>query len=55
LTEYYRKKYSLRVFDFPVALGVYQRTLSLPLYAGMSDDEVQVVIEAVEKIANSYM
>ncbi|MDD3775314.1 MAG: DegT/DnrJ/EryC1/StrS aminotransferase family protein [Sulfurovaceae bacterium] len=55
LTEYYRKKYSLRVFDFPVALGVYQRTLSLPLYAGMSDNEVQIVIEAVEKIANSYM
>lgn len=55
LTEYYRKKYSLRVFDFPVALGVYQRTLSLPLYASMSDAEVQRVIDAVEKIANSYM
>ncbi|MDD5405718.1 MAG: DegT/DnrJ/EryC1/StrS family aminotransferase [Sulfurovaceae bacterium] len=55
LTEYYRKKYSLRVFDFPVALGIYQRTLSLPLYSSMSDAQVQKVISAVEKIANSYM
>ncbi len=55
LTDYYRKKYSLRVFDFPVALGIYQKTLCLPLYASMKDDEVSRVIEAVEKIANSYI
>ncbi len=55
LTDYYRKKYSLRVFDFPVALGIYQKTLCLPLYAGMMDEEVYKVIEAVEKIANSYI
>lgn len=55
LTDYYRKKYSLRVFDFPAALGIYQKTLCLPLYAGLRDDEVDHVIEAVEKIANSYI
>lgn len=55
LTDYYRKKYSLRVFDFPVALGIYQKTLCLPLYAGLKDDEVDRIIEAVEKIANSYI
>jgi perosamine synthetase len=55
LTDYYRKKYSLRVFDFPVALGIYQKTLCLPLYAGLKDDEVDRIIEAVEKIANLYI
>ncbi len=55
LSEYYRNKYSLKVFDFPVALGVYQQTMSLPIYPSMSNKDVSVVIEAVKKVALTYM
>ncbi|SFV65165.1 UDP-4-amino-4-deoxy-L-arabinose--oxoglutarate aminotransferase [hydrothermal vent metagenome] len=53
LLNYYKTKYSLRVNDFPVALRTFQQVLSLPLYASMSDDEVQSVITAVKKIAKT--
>jgi len=53
LLNYYKSKYSLRVNDFPVALRTFQQVLSLPMYASMSDDEVQSVIKAVKKIAKT--
>ena len=53
LLSYYKAKYSLRVNDFPVALRTYQQVLSLPIYASMSDDEVQTVIKTVKKIAKT--
>ncbi len=53
LLTYYKSKYSLRVNDFPVALRTYQQVLSLPIYANMSDDEVQSVIKTVKKIAKT--
>ncbi len=53
LLSYYKSKYSLRVNDFPVALRTYQQVLSLPIYASMSDDEVQSVIKTVKKIAKT--
>ena len=53
LLSYYKSKYSLRVNDFPVALRTYQQVLSLPIYASMSDDEVQTVIKTVKKIAKT--
>lgn len=55
LSEYYRNKYSLKVFDFPVSLGVYQQTMSLPIYPSMSNKDVSIVIEAVKKVASTYM
>ncbi len=55
LSEYYRTKYSLKVFDFPVALGVYQQTMSLPIYPSMVNEDVFMVIEAIKKVASSYM
>lgn len=53
--EYYKRKYNLRVFDFSTALSVYQKTLSLPLFDGMIDAEVQKVCSAVQKVAQTYM
>jgi perosamine synthetase len=53
--EYYKKKYKLKVFDFPVALGVYQRMMSLPLYSSMSDDQVNRVCQAVRKVAAAHV
>lgn len=53
--DYYKKKYNLKVFDFSTALSVYQKTLSLPLFDGMIDSEVQKVCTAVQQVAKSYM
>ncbi len=38
----------------PKAEALYEEMISLPLYYGMSDQDVADVIEAVEKIANYY-
>jgi perosamine synthetase len=51
LHPYYRDRYRYQPGDFPNAFAAYQRILSLPLYAKMSDDDVQHVTHAVREIA----
>jgi dTDP-4-amino-4,6-dideoxygalactose transaminase len=53
-TKYYKEKYGLKVFDFPVALDGYQKMMSLPIYPQMSDKEVAHVCEAITQIAKSH-
>ncbi len=55
LTEYYKQKYSMKVFDYSVALGVFQRVMSLPIYPSMTDAEVMHVCEAVKKVADAHI
>src|SRR5258706_1121648 len=50
LHPFYRDTYQLAADDFPVALGVYQRVISLPIYPGMTDEDIEDVIAAVERI-----
>ncbi|MER0466700.1 DegT/DnrJ/EryC1/StrS aminotransferase family protein [Bacillus cabrialesii subsp. cabrialesii] len=47
---YYQKQFGFKEADFPIALHYYKRTLSLPLYPSMSDEDVNDVIEAVRDI-----
>jgi dTDP-4-amino-4,6-dideoxygalactose transaminase len=47
---YYRDTFGYAAEDFPVALSVGDRTLSLPLGPGMSDEEQDRVIEALKEI-----
>jgi len=44
----------LQTRRFPVAFNNYQRILSLPLHAGLSDNDVQDVIAAVVEIVKKY-
>jgi dTDP-4-amino-4,6-dideoxygalactose transaminase len=44
---YYRDTYGYQPDDFPVAYAEYLRSVSLPLYPGMTDEDVDSVIEAV--------
>jgi dTDP-4-amino-4,6-dideoxygalactose transaminase len=53
LHPFYRDKYQLRADDFPAALHAYQREVSLPIYAGMTDEDVEDVIAAVEQLIES--
>ena len=49
--HYYQRTYGYRNGDFPVAEDIFSRCLSLPLYASMSDEDVDYVIENVLAIA----
>ncbi len=55
LTEYYKQKYSMKVFDYSVALGCFQRVMSLPIYPSLSNDEVKRVCEAIKKVADAHI
>ncbi len=55
LTEYYKQKYSMKVFDYSVALGAFQRVMSLPIYASLTDEEVLHVCEAIKKVDNEHI
>jgi len=50
LHPYYRKRYGFRPGECPVAEEYYRRALSLPLFPGMSDDDVKRVIRAVRAV-----
>ncbi len=47
LQPYWRDRYNYRADDYPVALDVFNRAVSLPIYPKMTDDDVQNVIDAV--------
>lgn len=40
--------------EWPVAESAYERLISLPLWAGMADEDVRDVIEAVRKVIDAY-
>jgi len=47
MLTYYRQKYRYRPEQFPIALREYERMISLPLSARMTDTDVDDVIDAV--------
>jgi dTDP-4-amino-4,6-dideoxygalactose transaminase len=50
---YYRETYGYQSDDFPVAYETYQRIISLPIYAKMTDNDVERVIKSVTDIVKS--
>lgn len=54
LHPFYRDTYLLAANDFPAALHAYQRAISLPIYPGMTDEDVEDVIAAVEQIIETH-
>lgn len=54
LHPFYRDTYRLSPDDFPRALHAYQRVISLPIYPGMTDRDVEDVIAAVERIIQTH-
>jgi perosamine synthetase len=50
---YYRETYGYQPDDFPVAFETYKRIISLPIYAKMTDQDVERVIESVTDIVKS--
>lgn len=54
LHPFYRNTYQLAAEDFPAALHAYRRVVSLPIYPGMTDEDVEDVIATVEQVIRMY-
>lgn len=50
LQLFYRKMYGYGVSDFPKAEAYYKKCISLPLYSGLTDDDVTEIIRRIKEI-----
>jgi dTDP-4-amino-4,6-dideoxygalactose transaminase len=55
LLSYYKTKYSIKITAFSNALNNYQQILSLPMYAGLTDEEVNYVCDQVIDVASEWI
>jgi perosamine synthetase len=54
LHPYYQTRFGTRPGLCPVAEAAYERLLSLPMFPAMSDNDVEDVVEAVDKVVSHY-
>ncbi len=54
LHPYWRDRLGYKPEDFPVSLDCYRRVVSLPIYPGMTDEDVERVIAAVTGILKRH-
>jgi perosamine synthetase len=54
LHSYYRKRFGYGWGECPVAEQEYERLISLPMFHGMGDSEVEAVIRAVRRVLSYY-
>jgi dTDP-4-amino-4,6-dideoxygalactose transaminase len=51
LHPYYCEQYGWRPEDFPVATALWQRSISLPLFSGMTTEQTEYVIDTIKAIS----
>lgn len=54
LHRYYRDRFGYGGGEYPIAEAAYEQLISLPIFHGMSDQDVEDTITAVTKIAAAY-
>jgi perosamine synthetase len=54
LHPFYQKQFGCRGGEYPVSEEAYKRLITLPIFHGMTDQDVTDVIEAVEKVMGHY-
>jgi perosamine synthetase len=54
LHPYYQKAFGWRAADFPTATAQWKRLISLPIFPGMLESEIEHVINTVKRICKSY-
>lgn len=54
LHPYYARAYGYKPGDFPNAEDAFSRCLSLPIYPGLSDDEVERIIQTIENVVSTH-
>jgi dTDP-4-amino-4,6-dideoxygalactose transaminase len=52
---YYRDKYGYHPEDFPVAARLYDEVLTLPLFPGMTDEQLDHVVSSVRSTISSHL
>jgi perosamine synthetase len=52
---YYRNQFGYRGGEYPVAENAYQRLISLPMFHGMSDRDVEDAVAAVRKVITHFL
>lgn len=51
---FYRDTFNLKLNDFPVSESIYPRVVTLPIWPGMQNDDINRVIEAVNFITEKF-
>lgn len=51
---YYRDRFGYKGGEYPLAEAAYESLISLPMFHGMNDDDVEDVIRAVGKVLSHY-
>ena len=54
LHPYYQKTFGWRAQDFPIATAQWKRLISLPIFPGMLEGEIEHVINTVKRICKSH-
>jgi perosamine synthetase len=54
LHPFYRNAFGYQAQDFPNAVASFRRIISLPVYPGMSDEDIQKVVGSVREIVEQY-
>jgi dTDP-4-amino-4,6-dideoxygalactose transaminase len=54
LHPFYRRTFGHMPGDFPVAEGIFEKIISLPLYPSMSEEDVRYVARAVREISKQH-
>jgi perosamine synthetase len=54
LHPYYRQRFGYQGGEFPVAEAAYESLISLPMFHGMSNEDVEDVVQAVSKVCWGY-
>ncbi len=52
LHSYYREQFGYQGGEYPIAERAYEQLISLPMFHGMNDQDVQDVTEAVRKVGS---
>lgn len=54
LHPFYRQKFGYKPGDYPVAEDIGRRTISLPLYLGLSDEQIYYIIDVVKELVKRH-
>jgi dTDP-4-amino-4,6-dideoxygalactose transaminase len=52
---YYKERYRFRAGDFPVAAGLYEEIVTLPLFPGMTDEQVMHVAQSARSVITAML
>ncbi len=55
LLNYYKQKYNIKITTYGSALTSYQQILSIPIYPGLTNEEVNYICDQIIDIASSWI